>query len=234
MNELPVAEPRTLFADDPSARKLVLPWRRTFEMCAQSIKNRRGRFLLVFVSIGVVVAFFVSTLVYHDILGSLRADPDVKTKAALERAGLLSNDPDADARQRERMTLLLVLSGMLCFVGVTNTIFMSVTERFREIGTLKCLGALDSFVVRLFLIESAFIGIVGSALGALVGSLLTWMQLGMSIGFRRLPAGLLFEALAVAGPLAVVGGTLLTLLAAVYPTWIAARMKPVEAMRVEV
>lgn len=227
-------QPGLPFAEDRSARRLTLPWRRTLDMCVQSLKNRRGRFALVFLSIAVVVAFFVSTLSYHSILGRLRTQTDVKTKAALERAGLLSNDPNAETRQREQMGLLLVLSGLLCFVGVTNTIFMSVTERYREIGTLKCLGALDSFVVRLFMIESALIGVVGSALGALAGFVLTWVQVGLLVGFRHVPIGVALETLALAGPLAIVGGTVLTLLAAVYPTWVAARMRPVEAMRVEV
>ena len=48
---------------------------------------------------------------------------------------------------------------------------MAVTERFREIGTMKCLGALDGFVVRLFLLESGFQGFSGALIGALIGTL---------------------------------------------------------------
>ena len=47
---------------------------------------------------------------------------------------------------------------LVAFVGVLNAMLMSVTERFREIGTMKCLGALNSFIVKLFLIESLFQG----------------------------------------------------------------------------
>ena len=46
------------------------------------------------------------------------------------------------------------MSLLVCTVGITNSMLMAVTERFKEIGTMKCLGALDSFVVVLFMLES--------------------------------------------------------------------------------
>ncbi len=52
-----------------------------------------------------------------------------------------------------RMIWLVVMSLLVCTVGITNSMLMAVTERFKEIGTMKCLGALDSFVVLLFLLE---------------------------------------------------------------------------------
>lgn len=207
---------------------------RGFKMCWENLKNRRGRFLLVFASIAVVVAFFVNTMAYQRLLFNLRSHADISTKAALERAGLWSNNPDAEKAQHDRMIWLLTLSGMLCFVGVTNTMFMSVTERYREIGTLKCLGALNSFVVRLFLIESLFVGITGSVIGSMAGLLLTLIQAGLAIPFRHLSGAAVFDSLALTVPLAIAGGTLLTMLAAIYPTMEAARMRPVDAMRAEV
>ena len=54
------------------------------------------------------------------------------------------------------------MSLLVCFVGITNSMLMSVTERYKEIGTLKCLGALDNFIVKLFLIESGLLGFFGS------------------------------------------------------------------------
>ncbi len=227
-------EQKRIFAEDASMRRLTLPWSSTFKMCWENLKNRRGRFLLVFASIAVVVAFFVNTMAYQRLLFNLRSHADISTKAALERAGLWSNNPDAEKAQHDRMIWLLTLSGMLCFVGVTNTMFMSVTERYREIGTLKCLGALNSFVVRLFLIESLFVGITGSVIGSMAGLLLTLIQAGLAIPFRHLSGAAVFDSLALTVPLAIAGGTLLTMLAAIYPTMEAARMRPVDAMRAEV
>ena len=229
-----MAGKQTIFAEDGARRRLVLPWKQTIRMCWDNLRNRRGRFLLVFLSIAVVVAFFVSTLTYHNILAGLRQQDDVHSRAVLERAGVLSNNPDAEKKQRDRTAWLLALSGMLCFVGVMNTMYMSVKERYREIGTLKCLGALNSFVVRLFMIESIFIGLVGSALGALTGYILSLLQIGLTLEFALLSPGYVLRALALGVPAAIVGGTVLTVLAAIFPAIAAARMEPVEAMRVEV
>ena len=63
------------------------------------------------------------------------------------------------------------MSLIVCVVGIANSMLMAVTERFREIGTMKCLGALDGFVVRLFLLESGFQGFSGALIGALIGTL---------------------------------------------------------------
>ncbi|HDP36170.1 MAG TPA: FtsX-like permease family protein [Candidatus Hydrogenedentes bacterium] len=228
------SQKHALFAEDASTRRLILPWNRAAEICWRNVLNRRGRFLLIFVSIGVVVAFFVSTLAYQSVLAELRRSEDVPVRAALERANLLTHGEAAEKHQRDRTVWLLFLSGMLCFVGVCNTMYMSVTERFQEIGTLKCLGALDGFIIRLFLIESVFVGLVGSMLGAAAGCLLMVAQLTMVLEVEYVSLALLLRTLSLSVPLAVAGGTLLTVLAAVYPTWAAAKMKPVDAMRVEV
>ena len=44
---------------------------------------------------------------------------------------------------------ILFLSLLVCVVGIVNTQLMAVADRFREIGTMKCLGALDRFILRL-------------------------------------------------------------------------------------
>ncbi len=222
------------FSEDTSAHKLMLPWSRAVEICWRNVLNRRGRFLLIFISIAVVVAFFVSTLAYQAVLAELRRSDEVPIRAALEQANLLTHDDAGDRNQRDRTIWLLTLSGMLCFVGVCNTMYMSVSERFREIGTLKCLGALDGFIIRLFLIESVFVGVVGSALGALAGVLLMLLQLVMLLEIEYISGIMLLRTLSVSVPAAIAGGTLLTVMAAIYPTRAAAKMKPVDAMRVEV
>jgi hypothetical protein len=137
---------------------------------------------------------------------------------------------------------LIGLSLIVCIVGITNAMLMSVTERFREIGTMKCLGALDIFIVKLFLIESALMGVVGTLLGISIGLLLTAVRSTFSftiedpateqavyLGLRYFPvAAILLRVL-----FAFAVGVLLSILAAIYPAYTAARMEPVEAMRVE-
>lgn len=157
----------------------------------------------------------------------------VHVQSELERIGVYS-DSLSEKKQRDQQIWLMVLSSMLCLVGITNTMLMSVTERIREIGTLKCLGALDRFIVRLFMIESIFIGIVGSLIGAILGYILMLIQVGLVLEFRMILFGNYLELLFKGVSLAVISGTVLTVLAAIYPTYVAARMKPVDAMRVEV
>ena len=133
---------------------------------------------------------------------------------------------------RTQTRWLLGLALLVAFVGILNAMLMSVTERFREIGTMKCLGALDSFIVKLFLIESLFQGIIGTILGIALGLGLTLLSSLSSYGsfaFANMPVG---NVVGAAGLVFVVG-VALTVAGAVYPAWQAARMQPVEAMRVE-
>lgn len=127
---------------------------------------------------------------------------------------------------------LLGLALLVAFVGILNAMLMSVTERFREIGTMKCLGALDGFIVKLFLIESLFQGIVGTiiglAVGVLVSLLMNWATYG-NLAFRELQTGAMLWAIGLSGLV----GVILTVAGAVWPAWQAARMHPIEAMRVE-
>jgi len=215
-------------------KTIVLTWRRTFKMCWASVRNRLGRSALTFLGIAVVAAFFMSSFSYQTLLSGLMQQQDVHTQAVLEQAGVFTHDAESQKRQRDQRIWLLVLSAVVCLTGITNTILMSVTERIREIGTLKCLGALDRFIVRLFLIENLFLGILGSLTGTLIGYLLSLLQIGMSFEFRLLTFSGAMQALAIGVPIAAGAGTLLTVLAAIYPTYVAARMKPVDAMRVEV
>ena len=134
--------------------------------------------------------------------------------------------------ERSKQAWLISLSLLVCVVGIANAMLMSVTERFREIGTMKCLGALDSFIIKLFLLESTFQGAAGTAVGIVLGLLLTltlaFLDYGLFV-FDYFPiAGILQSALA-----AIVSGTLLSLVGAMLPAYKAAKMEPVEAMRTD-
>jgi putative ABC transport system permease protein len=214
-------------------RGTVLPWRSALQFCWLSVRNRLARLGIVLAGIAMVVAFLVSSLTYSGMVAGLLERDDVHVRAVLERAGIFAGDAEAVRRHRDQQHWLMALSVVLCLVGVANTMLMSVTERIREIGTLKCLGALDRFVVRLFLLESVFVGLIGSAIGACAGYLFTLAQVGLLLEFSMLSAGLCMGAL-LKLPVAIGAGTALTVAAAVYPAYVAARMKPVDAMRVEV
>jgi len=146
------------------------------------------------------------------------------------------------AQHDTRGTWLVGLSLLVCVVGITNAMLMSVTERYREIGTMKCLGALDTFVVRLFLIESSLQGVVGSLCGALIGFGLAFVRALFTFHIKDLQTGqsywlavTFFPGTQLLGWLAIALGTgiVLSIVAAIYPAMRAAKMEPVQAMRVE-
>ena len=135
------------------------------------------------------------------------------------------------AGDRFRTIWIVVISLAVTMIGVTNALLMSVTERFREIGTMKCLGALSSFIRRLFLIESALIGLAGSILGVLAGTLLTMVVYGSLYGFGLVFGSIAYRGLLLAALGAVAVGALLAVLAALYPANFASRMVPASALR---
>jgi len=130
------------------------------------------------------------------------------------------------------MWLLLGLSLLVCVVGVSNAMLMSVTERFSEIATMKCIGALDGSIMGLFVIEAMCLGVIASAAGVTLGTLLALGRVAINLG------GLLWEtpglsgALLTAAGFSALAGLVLAVLAAVGPAWAAARLAPMEAMRV--
>lgn len=132
----------------------------------------------------------------------------------------------------ERMSWLVVASMLVCVVGISNAMLMSVTERFREIATLKCLGALDGFIMVMFVLEACVLGVVGGVVGAVLGCLL---------GLGRMLAGfgaLVGSSLPTTQVLAAMGfslalGVVLAAVASVYPSFKAARLAPMEAMRIQ-
>ena len=140
-----------------------------------------------------------------------------------------------DDKEASRLTWLIILSLLVCVVGITNSMLMSVTERFREIGTMKCLGALNEFVVRLFMIEAFFLGVIASTLGWLVGCALMLLLRAIThpkgeavLGSFDVVEGL--KILAFCVPL----GSVLTAVATYFPALQAARIPPAAALRVDV
>jgi ABC-type antimicrobial peptide transport system permease subunit len=130
--------------------------------------------------------------------------------------------------QAARLKWLVVTSMVMCLVGVTNSMLMSVTERYREIGTIKCLGASDSFIVKLFFVEAALLGSIGSVAGAVLGAGLMGMMMMMG---GNPPSMLDFVAVVL---LATGMGIVLTVAAAIAPAIQAAKMPAAAALRVEV
>jgi ABC-type lipoprotein release transport system permease subunit len=135
----------------------------------------------------------------------------------------------ADNVQSESQLKWLVgTSLVMCLVGVTNSMLMSVTERFREIGTIKCLGASDGFIVKVFFLEALILGFLGSFTGALLGTVTMSFVQSRQGGHVTPPAG---TGVILMGTLI---GAVMTVVAAIAPAIQAARMPAAAALRVEV
>ncbi len=128
---------------------------------------------------------------------------------------------------------LIGLSFMVCVVGVANAMLMSVTERFAEIATMKCLGAMDTFVMLMFLFEAKLQGFFGGIVGLVLGLALAVVRVWVEAGNLVWPALDVFPQLMIGAAVSLVVGVILAGLAAVWPAWVASRLAPMEAMRVE-
>ena len=131
-----------------------------------------------------------------------------------------------------RQIFLLCISFLVCMVGIANAMLMAITERFREIATMKCLGATDGYILSQFMLEAALQGFFGGLLGAVVGFVIATARSGLAYGahlWRYFPAG----EVALCFVFSLAAGVLLSALASMQPSWSASRMAPMEAMRVE-
>ncbi|THB77532.1 MAG: FtsX-like permease family protein [Desulfobulbaceae bacterium] len=213
-------------------RLIALPFRKSVEIAFLSIRVRFFRSLVTTMSLVLAVAFLCFMRSSNDFAQGFLATGSVEAYQAIVQAGydvsLETMTIAASAKQRWIVTLSL----LVCIVGIINAQLMSVTERFREIGTMKCLGALDRFIVRLFILEASMQGLAGSLCGAIIGTMAAAASALLSFGTGALSTDAL-QPLAVSIAISVVTGTSLSLLGVIYPAIIAARMQPVEAMRVE-
>jgi putative ABC transport system permease protein len=129
-------------------------------------------------------------------------------------------------------------------VGIITTLYTSVTERTKEIGTMKAIGAKSRFILTLFITEALFIGLIGSTFGILSGIGGAYVltsgfapnapgQGGAGGGVQGNTATSHLNPIFVPGDLFNVWilSTILSLGAGLFPAWKASRLSPLEALR---
>ncbi len=213
-------------------RLVALPLRKSFEIALKSIRVRFFRSLITTLSLVLAVAFLAFSQASDDVAQSILNTGNSETIGKLIKHGYDISPGDTTITASPKQRWIVFLSLLVCVVGIINAQLMSVSERFREIGTMKCLGALDNIVVRIFIIEAAVQGLVGSFAGALLGGFFALAMGLIRYGFGTFSL-LSWYAIGISFGIAILTGTLLSLLGALYPALLAARMQPVEAMRVE-
>jgi lipoprotein-releasing system permease protein len=143
------------------------------------------------------------------------------------------------------MFIILVLIVVVAAFNIISTLIMVVMEKHKDIAILKSMGASSMGILKIFIIEGGVIGIVGTALGTIVG-------LGMAFNLDKIVAFLenLF-GFKILSPdvyyiekfpsqvnpldigLIVMTAILISLLATLYPSWRASKLDPAEALRYE-
>ncbi len=126
---------------------------------------------------------------------------------------------------------IVSISLLIGGIGIANTMFASVLERTKEIGTLKAIGARNKDIFLIFLIEAGILGLVGGLLGLLFG----WV---ISISVEKVAFSLGFDTIKISISWVLILASLLFsffvgVISGVAPALRAMRLKPIDALRYE-
>ena len=151
----------------------------------------------------------------------------------------------AVAIEKRMMFLILLLIVAVAAFNIVSTLVMAVTDKQSDIAILRTLGARPGSVMKIFIVQGAFIGVFGTALGVAGGVLLA-LNLETVVPFIERMAGMdLFPADVYYinelpsklewADVGTIGGIslLISLVATLYPSWRASRINPAEALRYE-
>jgi putative ABC transport system permease protein len=110
-------------------------------------------------------------------------------------------------------------------IGIANIMIVSVTERTREIGVMKAVGARERDILQLFLVEALVLGLIGAIGGVVAGLAAGFLAVTIMGWPMHFPVDWMLVAVAV--------GIVASVFSGLYPAWRAARVDPIEALRRE-
>jgi len=143
------------------------------------------------------------------------------------------------------MFIILVLIVLVAAFNIISTLIMVVMEKNKDIAILKSMGAPSRGILKIFVIEGLVIGVVGTALGTILGLLAAFNLEKITdfvenlFGFKILSSEVYYidKLPSQVNPLDVVlivsTAILISLLATIYPSWRASKLDPAEALRYE-
>lgn len=159
-----------------------------------------------------------------------------KTLSATTPKAIMAVRQQAASGNAAFILMVGIIALVVGAVGIVTTLYNSVTERIKEIGTMKAIGAQNTEILTLFLVEAALIGIIGASLGMMIGIGGGYI---MSIVTTTTPTG---GGPSVHIPPIFVPMDLLkvwilslglSILAGMYPAWKASKLSPMVALRRE-
>ncbi|HUW86247.1 MAG TPA: FtsX-like permease family protein, partial [Methanoregula sp.] len=122
------------------------------------------------------------------------------------------------------------ISMLVAGVSILNIMMMSVTERIKEIGIMRSIGAQRKEVMSMFLYEALILGVVGSLIGgimSLLGGYVISSVLIQTTKYLFVPSSLIYIVYGVSF------GIVISLICGIYPAWRAANLNPIDALRHE-
>ena len=225
-------EQRSLTKQQIRAR-MRLPWMMVVKIAMASFQHRRMRTSITILSLSLAIAFLSYTMICSDMARSLGETCQKQVISNLDRMGYETDSlRKGQSLGSSKRVWIVALSLLVCVVGIINTQLMSVLEQYREIGTRKCLGALDSVILRIITMEALIQGIVGSVAGAFLGLAMAFIHFTIYFGLMLYgnmdPISILLRIVA-----SVLVGCMLSFVGVAYPAVIVARMQPTEALRID-
>jgi ABC-type antimicrobial peptide transport system permease subunit len=194
--------------------RLTFTYRDALRLGTYYIRRRIDRVIINIISIALANSFLTLLLLTNTLLRT-------------------SSTPEGTIHLVEDSQFLLVIIALVVsVVGITNAMLIAVFERYKEIGTIKCLGALDQHILLLFLVEAVIQGIIGGISGFILGMLAAFITTINNIGFDiifNIPFTSIFKYMISTTILS----TFLTLMATLYPALKASELNPIEALRYE-
>ncbi len=156
------------------------------------------------------------------------------------RIGLDEKDDFAVVSQEQVVGMLTQITGVFTIflgaiagisllvggIGIMNIMLVSVTERTREIGIRKAMGAKRRDILVQFLLESAVLSLVGSGIGVVCGWVMSRIASGIAIAGTNIPAVVSPDIVILAISVAILIG----IVSGIYPAMRAARLNPIDAL----
>jgi lipoprotein-releasing system permease protein len=144
-----------------------------------------------------------------------------------------SNAQLVSALNAQSVSTALIRGVVLVVVvlGIASVLVVSVVQKRREIGILRAMGATRGQILRLFLVQGAVVGALGSALGILLAIAMIWLFMAFVRGADGLPLFVIRLPFATAWQVALIA-TVCGVLAAIAPARRAAAMDPAQAIRI--